>query len=300
MRLRLDSLWIVLGSLSLAACTTSVRRAALVPHQQPLIRSGQSMGDNRHELAVGSSTVATWDDPEVVDGANAGIAVPRWHFNGAYRLQPRPNFDLGLIMDWGLDKGSRSLSDDQPDPDNGDVQGFGVSLGYSLQTDGPLSIGFASDLIVYSIPWVEYETCIDPICVLPFSTVEEDRDLIAVLSLGIIPSYRIGRHVSVFAGANLRNHPTIQKSDIEIGPDFEDDEVESGPGNIVASGGAELELANGLRAMLYVYQPIYMDPVRYGPTVGVSLTIPLARTAAPPAAPPPGAPGTVSGGQARR
>ena len=287
---------VVLVGIGLAspACTTSVRRAALVPHQQPLARSGQSMGSNRHEVNLGSSTLATFDEPAVVEGENAGIVLPRWHFNGGWRFQPRPDFDLGLVIDWGLEAGSKPLADDQPDPDNGDVRGGGFSLGYSFATDSPLRIGVGLDLLVYSIPYIEYETCIDVICPQPFTTVDRDRDLIPVMSLGVVPSYRFGRFLSVFAGATLRNHPTIRKSDIEDDI-FDDEDVESGPGNVVASGGAELELANGMRAMVYVYQPIYMDPVEYGPTIGLSVTIPLARAAAPPVGTAPGsAPGAIS------
>ncbi len=252
------------------------------------------MGDNRHEVSLGSPTLATFGDPEVVEGANAGIVLPRWSFNGAWRFQARRNLDIGIVFDWGLDRGSRALAEDQPDPDNGDVRGGGLSLGYSFEASPVVNIGLAADLMLYSIPYVEYETCVDPICLEPFTTVDRDRDTIPVVSIGIIPSFKLSRNLAAFAGANLRNHPTIRKGDIEMGIDLDDEEVEAGPGNIVASAGLELALSNGLRAMAYVFQPVYMDPVEYGPTVGVAITIPLYRESSRPAtvpyAPPPPAP----------
>jgi hypothetical protein len=271
--------------LSLCACTTSVRRAALVPHQQPILRSGQGMGLNGHEVSLGSPTVASLTEPEVVEGENAGLVLPRWHLNGALRYQPKQNFDMGLILDWGLDAGSRALAEDQPDPDNGDVRGGGVSLGYSFQAGEMFKLGLGLDLILYSIPYVEYETCIDPLCLEPYTTIDRDRDTIPVMSLGIVPSWRLGTHWSAFAGANIRNHPTIRKGDIDDGIDIEEEEVESGPGNVVASAGIEFEMTSGLRAMAYMYQPVYMDPVHYGPTIGVLVTIPLSRDAPPSPAP---------------
>jgi hypothetical protein len=49
--------------------------------------------------------------------------------------------------------------------------------------------------------------------------------------------------------------------------------------------GVEVELDSGLRAMAYVYQPVYMDPVQYGPTLGLAVTIPLARDDTPASGP---------------
>jgi len=257
-------------------CTQfSVRRAALVPHQQPTLRSGQGMGVNKHEVSLGTPTLASLTSPKEVDGANAGVVLPRWEFNGAWRVQASPNFDIGLVVDWGLDKGSRSVDDDQPDPDNGDVRGGGFSFGYSFVASEALRIGLTADLLFYSIPYVEYRTCVSG-CVVDFTDVKHDRETVPVFSIGITPSWRMSPNWAVFGGANLRNHPTIEKGDVELLVEvFDDEEVEPGPGNIVAAAGVEFTMGNGLRMMAYIFQPVYADPVQYGPTIGVNFTIPI-------------------------
>lgn len=275
----------------------SVRRAALVPHQQPSMRSGQGMGANKHEVSLGTSTLASLTEPKEVEGANAGVVLPRWQFNGAWRVQASDDLDLGLVIDWGLDKGSRSVDVDQPDPDNGDVRGGGFAFGYSFRAGEVFRIGLSGELLFYSIPYVEYRTCVNNCLGIPFTDVTHDRETIGVISLGVIPSWRLSPNWSVFGGANLRNHPTIEKGDVEIGVEvFDNEEVEAGPGNVVATAGVEFEADNGLRMTAFIYQPVYMDPVQYGPTVGIMFTIPVARMQTKPtlvpAPVPPGSYGT--------
>jgi hypothetical protein len=53
----------------------------------------------------------------------------------------------------------------------------------------------------------------------------------------------------------------------------------------ILHAGVDVELGGGLRAMALVYQPIDQNPVQYYPTLGVGLTIPLAKREPPP--PPP-------------
>jgi hypothetical protein len=103
-----------------------------------------------------------------------------------------------------------------------------------------------------------------------------------VYSLSVIPSWRVGG-LTLFGGGTLRNHPMVDKGEIEIGT-YPDDEVSAGPPNLIATVGAEIELFGSVRALGMVYQPLTQDPVRYGPTFGAAITIPLGSpTPAPPA-----------------
>lgn len=267
-------------------CQQSVRRAALVPHMQPIARTGQPMTAPR-EVSLGSPTIG-FGDPEEGSDTNAGVEIPRYHFDGAFRVR-RGDMDIGFMIDWGLDNGAKSVRDDQPEVDNGDVVGAGINMHWSSQISPEFRLGIGLDAKIYSIPWVEYRTEVNGL----FTIVDEERDNIAVLSLAVIPSYRVAQNVVLFGGFTLRNHPTIDRSDIEISPGvFEDDEVEFGPGNIVVSGGAELELGNGMRVMAYVYQPATRDPIAYKPAAGIFFTLPIGRSAAP-AQQPAGTPTTV-------
>lgn len=269
--------WSVPLAFVATACTTySVRRAALVPHQQPIQRSGQSLGDSRVEVGLGSPTLGSFVEPKEAQGANAGIVLPRHEVTGNFRARVTENLDLGLIWDHGFDQGSRKVNDDMPNPENGDVYGYGVSIYFAAPLDPSFSVGIGADLLLYSIPYVEYRTCVDNCFGEPFTIVDEDRDTIPVMSLGVIPSWKLNENMVFFAGATLRNHPTIEKSDIEV-IDFDDEEVDMGPENLVLSAGVEVQLRNGLRGMLYVHQPAAGGPVNYGPTFGIGIALPLVR-----------------------
>lgn len=273
--------------LSAAGCPTSQRRAGLMPRMQPIVRSAEPM-ERTAEAYVGSPTLVDPGDPEEVSGTNAGVVVPRWNLDGGLRFSPRYGFDIGAKFDVGLDAGSRAVRDDQPDPDR-DVYGAGVTTFFSANLGPSWRLGIAGEFLLYRIPYVEYLT--DPGG--SFSIVEREAETIPVISLGLIPGFRVSDAISIFLGINARNHPTITRS--EIGVDiFDDDEVEFGPLNIVAMAGVEVKLGSGIRALAHVFQPVLMDPVLYKPAAGLSISIPLtgsrpydpARRAV--AAPPPG------------
>jgi len=261
-----------------SGCTQySVRRAALVPHQQPIQRSGQAIGNSRIELGLGSPTLGSFVEPKEAEGANAGIVLPRHEITGNFRARVTKNLDLGLIWDHGFDQGSRKVAEDMPNPDNGDVMGYGVSMYFAAPIDPTFSVGIGADLLLYSIPYVEYRTCVENCFGEEFTIIDEERDTIPVISLAVIPSWKLNEKVALFAGATLRNHPTIEKSDVE-GPElFDDEEVDMGPENIVLSAGVEVTLGAGIRGMAYVFQPAAGQPVNYGPTFGIGFTIPLIR-----------------------
>ena len=102
----------------------------------------------------------------------------RRHFDGAFRFASGSsrNLDFGLKFDYGLDKGSRNLAADQPDPDNGDVYGAGFTLNYAKKLSPEFSMGFSLETLIYSIPYVEYSTCTAANCAVPFTVVEKERE----------------------------------------------------------------------------------------------------------------------------
>jgi len=269
-----------------AACSTyTVRKSALAPHITPPMRNGQNLMGAAAEAAVGTSAVARASDPVEGPDANAGLYIPRVEVTAALRKRISEDMDLGLLYDHGFRRGAIATSEDQPEPNNGSVYGGGVTGFYSVPTGTPgLRVGIGLDLLMYSVPYVEYRTCVDFCGSEPYSRVDHDRDSIGVYSLAVIPSYHTGR-ITLFGGGTVRNHPTIEKGSIE-GPLDSDDEVDSGPPNFILSGGIDVELGQGIRAMAIVYQPMDKDPVDYGPTLGLGLTLPLGRHHEPPPPPP--------------
>jgi hypothetical protein len=273
-----------------AACTTyTVRKSALAPHIAPPMRNGQNLLGAAAEASVGASALARTRDPVEGPDANAGLYIPRVEVTAALRKRISEDLDLGLLYDHGFRRGAIATSEDQPEPRNGSVYGGGISGFYSVPTGNPgLRVGIGADLLMYSVPYVEYRTCVDVCGGVPYSRVDHDRDSIGVYSLAVIPSYHTGR-ITLFGGGTVRNHPTIDKGSVEgpIDPLFEtDDEVESGPPNFILHAGLDVELGQGIRAMAIVYQPIDREPVDYGPTLGIGLTLPLGRHKEKPPAPP--------------
>ena len=92
-----------------------------------------------------------------------------------------------------------------------------------------------------------------------------------MLSLGILPPYKVREDISIFGGFNIRNHPTIEKSDITLGIDADED-VETGPANAIGSIGADVLLTNSIKLTGYLHRPIAAKPVIYGLTAGLMLT----------------------------
>ena len=276
---RLLGIVVALALLSLGCRTEAVRRAALVPHLQPTPYTGQPMGDVRAAIKLGSATIAEAGDPEEVSDANAGIEIPRWHGNAAVQLRVGDNTTFAIMYDHGFAGGARKLDVTQPDPDNGDVSGLGVGFHYSIPTSNPgLRIGLSTDLVFYSIPFIEYRSCLD-FCGggQPITDVTQDRETVSVLSVGFIPSWKIDDRWTFYGSITLRNHPTVDKKTIENVAVADEEPIESGPFNVIGAAGAEFHMGGGWRAAVQIYQPIYASPATYLPTMGVSFTIPLAR-----------------------
>lgn len=272
--MKASALTVAAGALiGLSACGTySVRKSALAPHLAPPMRSGHGTGQGT-EVSFGSTTVAAAVAPEEGPGANAGLHIPRAELGGALRGALSPNFDFGFLWDYGARRGATKTAEDEPSPQNGSVWGGGISMFYSAPTPHPaFRLGLGLDLLRYSVPYVEYRTCVED-CVEPYTDVDHDREGVNVYSLSVIPSWRVGG-LTLFGGGTLRNHPMVDKGEIEIGT-YPDDEVNAGPPNLIATVGAEIELFGSVRALGMVYQPLTQDPVRYGPTFGAAITIPL-------------------------
>jgi hypothetical protein len=250
-----------------------------VPHQQPIAHSGT--GAQTPEVSVGSPSVVNTGKPRVAANQNAGIVIPRWQGQGGLRLPFGSAMTLGVHVDYGLDSGSIPLSDDQPDPE-GDTMGAAVSMLYTAPITPEFEIGVAGQLWLYSIPYVEYDTCVN--CPGgPYTDVEHDRDLIPVVSFGILPTFKASPFYSVFGGINVRNHPTIEKSDVTLGPDSDsNEEVEAGPPNAIATVGMDAMLTRNIKLTGYVYRPIKAKPVVYGLTGGLMLTFVASKPAPTP------------------
>jgi hypothetical protein len=271
---KLLHLTLALTSLAASGCAQySVRRAALVPQPTPTMRTGQPM-DRVAELGLGMGTVARLAEPREGD-SDAGLHIPRVQVAGNLRFRPTRNFDLGLIMERAFVGGSTSLADDQPTPEGGDARAFGTSLYYSAATrDAGFRLGISADFLIYSIPHVEYRTCVENCDHVKYTDVVQKRSGVPVVSLGLTPSWH-HKGWTGFGGVTFRNHPTIEKGGTE--GFYDTDDLEAGPMNAIISAGVEYHIDSGVRAGLVVHHIIAQDPVSYAPTIAATVTIPLSQ-----------------------
>jgi hypothetical protein len=254
----------------LAGCFTgNIQRAARVPHPGVPLSSGQPLATTA-EVSVGLSNATDVMAPQVGNASQA-VEVPSTEMRDELRFRLGQRGALNLIYENGF--GSTSQ---KPDPTpapigNGDVHGYGWSLGYSFPTSTPgLSVGTTFEAIVWSLPYVEYQTCTSEDCTGTTTIIAHGRANPLTIGLGVAPSYRVGA-ITVFGGLFARNHPTATRKEMGVLLD-NDDSVTSGPFNLLFHAGIELELADRLSALVLIHQDVIADPLRYGPGIGIALT----------------------------
>jgi len=259
--------------------TYAVHRAALVPHATPLPIDGQPMS-NPAELSLGASNVM---DPASPSAGNpdAGDTVPTTQLRGSLSGRVEPDISIGAVYERGLANTSHAVTSSQPPIDNGDVAGYGVHLTWSIPLGAPgWRLGMSSELLLWTVPWVQYTTCVDGCGPSQgFTVMEKGTDTIATFALAVVPSYRTGR-LTLFGGATARNHPTVTEKDLTDDPNSDAD-VRAGPFNLTLQAGASFDLGGGVRASMIVHQTVTRDPVSYGPSMAAMLAIPLGTNARP-------------------
>ncbi|MBK9034389.1 MAG: hypothetical protein IPL61_24505 [Myxococcales bacterium] len=273
-------LMLAVATLGAGCSVQRVNRAALVPHMTPALRSGAPM-ETPGELAVGLSSVA--DASLGSTDAAAAVEVPGTQAEGAMRVRLGRHAAIGLIAADGFAATAEAAKPNQPPVDGGDVHGWGLVINGMVPTGDPhWHVGIDAELMAWTVPYVEYSTCIDNCAGVPWSSVEHGTSTVGQVALGVVPTYSKG-DINVWGGLTFRTHPTIEQKGIEVGLDTTD-EVEAGTFNTVLSAGADIGLGHGVRAGATVYQVVQGQPVDYGPSLALTLTLPLGARDAPPAA----------------
>lgn len=251
-----------------AACVGNIQRSARVPHPAVPLASGQPLGAPV-EASAGLSNVADLIAPQVGNPTQA-VEVPSTQMRDELRLRLRQRGQLALIYERGFASTSKQPDSTQAPVGPGDVEGYGVSFGYSFATSIPgLSIAATFEVMAWSVPWVEYQTCTN--CIGNVTILEHGRANPMSLGLGLAQSYRRGP-VTLFGGVFARNHPTTLRKEYHTDITFSDGEVRDGPLNVLLHAGAELELNKTFSTLFVVHQDLTADPVRYGPGFGLALS----------------------------
>jgi hypothetical protein len=265
---------VAVGALLSVGSAVQKRRAAVVPHMVPTPRSGQNIHDGRGQVYLENSVVTQVRNPKEAPNANAGLYIPRYQMGGGMRLRMGENWDLGFLFEYGFREGAIAVADDvPPGPDHG-AFGGGISVGYSIRATRNFRIGIVLDTLLYAIPYVEY---LEVNCPTPSECTggQKQTAWVPVLSLSVLPSFRVNRWLVLFTGITLRNHPTIDKLSWETVGD--DNDVEMGPPNVTLGAGAEFQVHRRVRLMIHAYLPVTRDPVIYYPVVGAQLAVSFGR-----------------------
>lgn len=264
-----------LFAVTVSGCTVyEVYRGARVPRPVPAAMSSQAMtGTVEAGLSAGGFAEARAPAQGQTD---AGLHLPRLQGQAALRFEPVEGLRLGLLHERGFAAGSQALVKGTPEPD-GDATGYGLSMGYATRAgSGPWRIGFHLDTMAYRIPYIEYRIQIEG---PNESYIEEQQRMShqAVMAMHILSSYTMSERLAFTGGLTVRNHPTVERSGIELGIERGWDDVENGPLNITLSAGVEYTHASGVRASLLAYQTVTDNPVQYYPALAASIAIPLVR-----------------------
>ncbi|HEY4180171.1 MAG TPA: hypothetical protein VGM90_25185 [Kofleriaceae bacterium] len=270
--------WFPLALLLVGCGTFNYNRAALVPRGTPRVTTGTPM-DSVGQLDVGATSIAHLSSPGEGD-PNQGVEIPGTQLHGGAKLRAGKNLQLGIIYENGFDSGAKAIKSTQPPVDNGNVAGYGISIDAIIPTSDPnLNVGIGFDGILWSVPYVQYNSCAAGADCFPYSITERGRDHVNAFAASITPSYKVDPSIVIFGGATIRNQPTIQQKGQTMDPllgDPNDSEVQSGPANIIVSAGAQFSLADGSVlisgvAFYDVTKNVYQDK----PGLGVMVSLPI-------------------------
>ena len=265
----MPSLRIAVLALPLAACTGNVQRSVRAPHPSVPLESGQAL-TSAGDITAGLANVTDIVKPRVGDATQA-VEVPSTEARAEARLRLGERGWISGIYDHGFASTSKTPDPTQAPVGSGNVEGFGIGVGHSWKTGTEgLAIGTKLEVVAYSVPYVEYETCTN--CVGNFTIVSHGRATPLTLGVGVTPSYQTGA-VTLFGGLFARNHPTTTRKTMDTTVFIDDDgDVRSGPFNVLVDAGVELSIDKWLSVLFVVHQDVNADPVRYGPGFGFALT----------------------------
>ena len=257
-------------ALPVVACvpTYQVQRSVRAPHAAVPLRTGQPL-TTPVELTVGASNALDVVKPKLGTSRDA-VEVPQHQMRGELRFRHAERGELALIHERGIGGTSLKLSPTQAPVGEGSPHGTGGALRYSFPASPAISIGIEGELISWSLPYVEYRTCTRICDEAPLTTVDHGTANELTAGLGVTPSYQHGK-LTLYGGVFARNHPTVVRKGTEYGS--QDEDVSGGPLNVMVHAGAAYRVDPRVSALVQIHQNLTADPVRYGPGVGLGLSI---------------------------
>lgn len=262
---------ILLTSLAAGCGTYAQHRAALVPHATAIPYDGQPV-DATGQLGIGATNIADPVAPGTSDPA-AGDSIPTTQLRSDLAARLGSNAFLGAVYEEGLAAGQHAVTSTQPPVPGGDVRGYGFAFGISapIWSDPRWRIGLSTEVMFWSIPWIQYTSCVTS-CVAGTDETS-GRDVVPRLSFAITPSFRTGRW-TVFGSLSASNQPTVTET-IETNDPIPDANVQFGDFNATLALGVEYEFMPQLRGMLIAQETVTDNPIAYWPSLAAMIRIPL-------------------------
>lgn len=250
-----------------AGCTNYVQhRAAFVPHPTPIATTGQPQS-TLSKFSIGAPVLGDLGSPTAATTPAAGIGVPTRQIRGALSFAPTENLVLSLAHEQGLRGSATNISRSIPELPDRNVFGFGFGIAYSIPTSEPgLRIGLATELMSWESPWVAYTSDTSN----GNTVVERGSSSVPTIGAALTPSYRVG-DVTVFGGATIRNHPTLDEKVHQQGY-TSPPEVQMGSANVTLAAGVAYQY-EAFEVGLDVHQTVASDPVNYGPSIGLWVAV---------------------------
>ena len=283
------------------ACTPlpvyKVQRTARVPHPAAPLDSAAPL-EGPVELSLGASNALDTRTPRLAD-PTASVEVPTTQARGELRIRVGRYGQIALIHERSIESTFQPLDRTQAPVETGTAWSAGAAFRYAIHVDEypELTVGLGVELLDWTIPYVEYRSCVQNCDGLPLQQVNRGTDTLASAAFSITPTYRRGP-LTVFAGLYAAPHPTIVRKGDEYSPVDYNSELDSGRYNYVLHAGAQYRFGAGISLLAQIQTDVTRAPASYAPSFGFALsaTIPdglvkLPRDPAPlprtPMSPPP-------------
>jgi hypothetical protein len=267
-----------------------VNRTARVPRPAVPLRSGEPL-QGPIELSFGASSVGEVRDPKVATPSSS-VEVPSTQVRGELRFRVGKRGEFAVMHEQAIATTMRAVDPTQAPVDHGTAWSLGAAVRYAIEIPNApgFYIGTGLELMQWTIPYVEYRTCIENCDGVPKTSMNEGDVQTYTPGFSLTPTYRTGP-VALFAGVYGRRHPTIVRKSTEYDYNYMDTEqdVDGGPMNWVVHAGAEYHAAN-FAFFATIQQDLTRDPVSYGPSLAVGMSAHLPELNSAPASPSPPSP----------
>jgi hypothetical protein len=240
-----------------------------VPHPAAPLRTGAPL-DGPVELSIGASNFGDLSAPRRTD-PDAAVEVPSTQIRAELRAKLGNNGELAAIHEQAIESTITPLDPTQAPVEHDAPTSNGLALRYAMPLDGVpgLTLGVGIEMLSWSIPYVEYRSCVDNCAGAPVQQVTRATDSIGVVAFSIAPAYRFGNW-TIFGGFYAAPHPTIVRKGTELSATDYDSDISAGDYNYVFSAGAEYRYG-ALSLLAHIQDDLIAAPVAYAPSFGVAI-----------------------------